>query len=74
MHGFINVPFSRSMSVSIATSFKLQNGENCCGVIDWKVLNDTFNERSCGNMPKSGIDFIIQPAKLSFCSGAAIGF
>lgn len=74
MHGFIMVPFSRSVAASMATSFRLQNGENCCGVMESKMLNEIFKCRSCGNIPKYGTDFIEQPAKLSFCSGAAIGF
>lgn len=68
MHWFISVVFSNS------TLFRLQYGENCCGVICCIWLNEIFNSTKSGRIPKFGTDDNRQLAKYNFFNGAATGF
>lgn len=57
------------------TSFKWQNGENCCGTKSLNGLDDKFKWYKSGRTPNSlGIASKLFLAKLNFCSGATIGF
>lgn len=50
MHGLSSVEFS------IIRVSKLQNGENCCGVIWSNKLNEIFKYTKSGKIPKFGTD------------------